>query len=789
MSTYPFSLPIVFLEHKVLPSYEHCFHDTYDILYILSGQCLITSDSELLYPEGSICLIQPHTEYIIRKSSDGFFLHLGILEDFFTQNLPAFGTLQCDSLKEPGNDYSSLKELLSALSAKYLEAPDKNHLFLLGLLYQLLALMEEKYFYNNFSGQLPDKYIERIQIITDYIDAHYTEPLTLTKLAEHLYLTPQYLSKFFKDYLHKNFKDYLTEKRLYHSYRALCFTNWPVTDIALHCGFTNAAVFSKAFRNFYHMTPTDCREKFKRKNLETEYSSFDTLAHETSPVPLPPQEKAMLSAQRISSSVLKTQKIKNNYCSLLNIGSVHNLLLQDFQEDLLTARSELGIHYVRIQETISSSFIPKVLPDYEFYFHNLDTAFWTLYDMHLIPFIELSELPYNYNSFFDSEIPFTFRGKRYFELLEVFLEHCRSTFPEDWFSLWKFELWMNPTDTAQTYAADFNRIQQMIHTRLPGAVLGGPGISSGFHKESLEHLLSDLFAAGCRPGFISAHFSLQVDTGNQHIHISTDPDLLLEETRLAAKLIQHHYPSVPFYLTEWTSLFFSDLPVHASCFQAAFICHTIADLSEYYDLMGYWTFTDRFLPSSANRQKPSIWGHGLLDRNHLKMPAYHAFSFLNKLGNLEIDRGRNYIITQSAPAHYQILAFNYTHFIAENAFQHDTLPSFANVYQLFSDAQTTRMEFSLQGLLPGTYQIRRYFLNRANGSILDILIGGYLNGNIDEAEYLMKVILPTENTVRYFRNSCIPEERAIYLDVTDELHASSDILPHNVCLWDIVKLY
>ena len=104
MSTYPFSLPIVFLEHKALPSCEHCFHDTYDILYILSGQCLITSDNELLYPEGSICLIRSHTEYSIRKSSDGFFLHLGILEDFFTQNLPAFGTLQCDSLKEPGND-------------------------------------------------------------------------------------------------------------------------------------------------------------------------------------------------------------------------------------------------------------------------------------------------------------------------------------------------------------------------------------------------------------------------------------------------------------------------------------------------------------------------------------------------------------------------------------------------------------------------------------------------------------------------------------------------------------
>lgn len=790
MNTYPHELPIDFLYHRQFPQSETYEHETYDILYIPSGQCYVNSNTTtLLYPEGSIRLFSPGTRYTLESDGNGFYLLLGIREDFIFQNLPEYGSLLCDSVREPGNDYSDLKELVSVLSIKYLEDSKKNRLLIQGMLYQLLSIVEKNYFHGSFSKDLPEKYEKRIQEITDYIDTHYTEPLTLSDLAEELYLTPQYLSRFFKDYLHKNFKDYLTEKRLYHAYRQLCFTNDPVTDIALHCGFANATVFGKTFRNLYHMTPSECRKNYRQKKLEQEYSPADTMAREMSPDPVPNHDESFLMSQHVEVSVRKSYESVNHYCALINIGSVHNLLIQDFQHDLALAKREMEIQYVRIQEIISSSFIPKVLPDYKFYFHNLDSVFWALHDMDLIPFIELSELPYDYDSFFDSGTPFTFRGKRFFELLEIFLEHCSSTFPEEWTSLWKFELWMNPTDTAQTYAADFKRIQDLLGRNLPGASFGGFGIASGFSKDELDMLLKELRMADFQPDFISAHFSLQVNTEKKHFHVSTDHNLLPAESQLAKELIHHYYPEMPFYLSEWTSLFFSDIPVHYSCYQAAFVCHTIASLSPYYDLMGYWTFAERALPSSMNRQTPSIWGHGLLDRNRLKMPAYHAFAFLSRLGDQEIQRGQNFMISQSAPNHYQVLAFHYAHFNAENTLQNDTLTSFANIYQLFEDSHPQRMHFTLQDLDSGTYQIRRYFLNRANGSILDILIGGFLNSNINETEYLMKVILPPANTVRYYHDSCVPEERTIYLEATDSLHVFVDLLPHNVCLFDIIRLY
>ncbi len=790
MDAFAHDLPVTFLHHTSLPAKESYTHDrSYDILYILSGSCRIDyNGSENLYTADNICILPPDVSYCVSAVSAGDCLHIGIQSAFVFRNMPDGVTLCCDSVREPENDYFELKRIVSSISARYLESAAKNRLILHGLFFRFLAILEERYMLPPVSSQVPVKYQERIRVISEYLDRHFRESVTLSDLAGELYLTPEYLSRFFKKYLHKNFKDCLTEKRLQHARRELCFTENSITEIALHNGFSNPAALSSTFHMHYHMSPTDYRTKIKRAKSEQEYSLEKTARAELPVFPDASAENAFL-ARHIEASVLDSHAFRSDFCEMINAGFIHNLLSQDFQQDLAAAKEELGIRFIRVQGAVSSSFIPKVLPKYEYYFHNLDAVLAVLYKLELVPVFELSKLPYSYDSFPDAGFPFLSRGNRFFELLEALLKHCSAHYPEEWTSKWCFELWMNPRDTAKTYVADFRRIQSLIGHYLPQALTGGFGFSSGFDPDYLDKLFCELKEYGFSPSFLSAHLSFQVLTDQNRFHISSDPMLLAGESRLALEILRRYYPETPVYLTEWTSVFLSDLPVHYSCYQAAFICHGALSLRDCYDLMGYWILEESLSVPLMQNKTPSFWGYGLLDRSHLKMPAYHAFAMLKQLGTEEISRGQNYIITKKEENHYQILAFHYTHFISGNTFQNSRNASFTDVYQLFETSAAQRVEFSLKQIQSGTWQITRQFLNKANGSILDIWIGEFLNGNIDETEFLMKILLPTPDKEQYYRNSCVPETRTIFLSVTDTLKLTSELLPHNVCFWDIIRLY
>lgn len=781
-------LPLSFVYHRELPENETFIHDSYDIIYILTGKCKITYKSEEnMYPAGNICMLTPQTQYSLSAGTAGTMLHIGIDSNFVYQNLTPADTLVCDSIREPKNNYYTLKELTFSLSAKYLENPQKNNLAIRGMAYRLLAILEENYVYSILPEYATDRYANRIQTIFKYIDDHYTEPLTLSKLADALYLTPQYLSRFFKNHIHKNFRECLLEKRLFHACREIVSTDSSITDIALHCGFSNVTVFSKVFKKQYLMSPTSYRKLYEKNYLKKEYDNLHaqtTIEKTSSDVSLDDQDS--FYQQHIKADVNQYTIYENNICTLINIGFVQNLLREDFLSDLLSAKKQLGFRFLRVEGIISSSFIPKVLPDYKYYFHNLDMVMDLMYSQDLIPFIELTQLPHGSNSFYDSNFTFTPRSSRFMELLEETLKHCSSVFPKSWTCQWKFELWMTPIDSPESYQKDFQKVYHLIQKYLPGAMLGGCGFSS---NSNTEQLLESLFSVNWCPDFLSAHYSLQLKTSSGQYIVSTKSEYLLSKVKKDYFEIKKYFPNKPFYITEWTSIFSSDIPVHYSCFQAAFICRNVVMLLPYCELMGYWIFSDLNYPAVSHNNQPSLWGQGLIDRNHIRLPAFYAFSFFRHLGSYVINRGDNHCITRTEGQHYQCLVFNYAHLTSENAFLHEQSTSFADIYRAFETPLSQQIEFALTGVEPGTYKVTQCLLSRSYGSILDIWISSFLKSNIDETDYLMNNLFPTSDTIQYYKNSCVPQERIFYIKSDGILRLKTKVQPHDVCLFSAIRLF
>ena len=106
-----------------------------------------------------------------------------------------------------------------------------------------------------------DDYNYHIARAQKYIKAHYTEPITLDILAEHLSLNKSYLCTIFKKATKDSFCNYTNKIRIEASKKKLTETSDSLTEIALSTGFSSASYFNTIFKKFEGKTPLEYRKE------------------------------------------------------------------------------------------------------------------------------------------------------------------------------------------------------------------------------------------------------------------------------------------------------------------------------------------------------------------------------------------------------------------------------------------------------------------------------------------------------------------------------------------------
>ncbi|MBQ8382226.1 MAG: helix-turn-helix transcriptional regulator [Clostridia bacterium] len=94
-----------------------------------------------------------------------------------------------------------------------------------------------------------------------YMDEHYTEPLTLERLAGELGYHKDYLSRVFNETIHTGFCRYLSTMRLRYAVQLIRTTDLSLEEIADRAGFGNPHSFYDAFRDVYQCTPGQYRKR------------------------------------------------------------------------------------------------------------------------------------------------------------------------------------------------------------------------------------------------------------------------------------------------------------------------------------------------------------------------------------------------------------------------------------------------------------------------------------------------------------------------------------------------
>lgn len=112
-------------------------------------------------------------------------------------------------------------------------------------------------------GQRKIYVINRLQFITQYVNNHYREKLTLDAIAKKCNVSKEYLSRFFKKQMEITVDTYINNVRAQHAYFELKNTNYNLTQVAMNNGFSGVRTMNRAFDKLYGKTASQIKRDFK----------------------------------------------------------------------------------------------------------------------------------------------------------------------------------------------------------------------------------------------------------------------------------------------------------------------------------------------------------------------------------------------------------------------------------------------------------------------------------------------------------------------------------------------
>ena len=117
---------------------------------------------------------------------------------------------------------------------------------------------------HNFLGYMFDlkdvKNKDVVYKMKSYIEHNYTDKLTLTDVANHIFLSNSYVSKLMKQELDCNFTEYVNKLRIEKSKELLRDANLSLVEIASMVGFDDQSYFTKVFKKRTGLSPGKYRE-------------------------------------------------------------------------------------------------------------------------------------------------------------------------------------------------------------------------------------------------------------------------------------------------------------------------------------------------------------------------------------------------------------------------------------------------------------------------------------------------------------------------------------------------
>lgn len=109
----------------------------------------------------------------------------------------------------------------------------------------------------------------RILATLKYIEQNITEQIELQEIAERVGVSKFYFERLFRAEVGESFYAYFKRVRMHNAACRLKWTSQSIYEIAINYGYSSNAAFTRAFRTFFGISPTEYRSNDKSWDAET----------------------------------------------------------------------------------------------------------------------------------------------------------------------------------------------------------------------------------------------------------------------------------------------------------------------------------------------------------------------------------------------------------------------------------------------------------------------------------------------------------------------------------------
>lgn len=148
-----------------------------------------------------------------------------------------------------------------------------GHSLITTLLVQLNRAVSERDAAIGDEEEKPDPSSVLVTNVVDYLNLHYSEPISLDQLAEQFFVSKFHLSHTFTQTVGTSIYRYLQKKRLQIA-RQLLAQGEKASKIFSTCGFTDYAGFYRAFRAEYGLAPRDYASSIRQQQAAEQFGTF-----------------------------------------------------------------------------------------------------------------------------------------------------------------------------------------------------------------------------------------------------------------------------------------------------------------------------------------------------------------------------------------------------------------------------------------------------------------------------------------------------------------------------------
>lgn len=208
-----------------------------------NGKTLLCSENTIRFlPCGEVY------EYTVNRQEVG-----DCIDIFFNTNVP----ISSEAFTLKAKNSVAVSNLFKKIFAVWVAKDDGYYFKCLSLLYEILAEIQK-------SDYIPENQYKIIKPAITYINANFLkEKISVNQLAKLCSVSDSYIKKLFIKKFGMPPTKYIIQLKINYACDLLRTNSYSVTEVSLQCGYENLYFFSRQFKEYTGLSPSDYVNKYK----------------------------------------------------------------------------------------------------------------------------------------------------------------------------------------------------------------------------------------------------------------------------------------------------------------------------------------------------------------------------------------------------------------------------------------------------------------------------------------------------------------------------------------------